>query len=541
MIRVERLSLSCTHKQILKDVSFQVECGETLALIGESGAGKTTLARLLLGLIDGGEDIVRNRSRGFRWSGAARVGNLDVLRATPSQLRAFRGRQVGLIVQALSDALNPHLTVLEHIQEMASSHSLPPVEPSELCRSFNIPANLHHRFPSGLSGGEIQRVLTALALITRPRCLILDEPTASLDMSNREQAIRTFEEGRAERCQLLITHDVDLARRLADRIAVLRHGRLIETGPAADVLDRPKHPYTRTLIRFAPGIGSTSRKGRPVQRRSGRNSDKQPRLDISNDGDSTSRPEAVQQKGLRINSLSHAFDGVSVLREISLFVPSGTCLAVMGASGCGKSTFARLLTGFEKIQSGTVEWCPATRSDHADRCATIHSTAVSAALISQHPHRAMARHFTVEDVLEEAVELTRKRCRWTRTSHSGADGEQIRTMLSQVGLPMDREFLSQKTVRLSGGEAQRLVIARALASNPVCLVADEPTSALDMCARAQILNLLKRLKHQREIALILFTHDPTAAQHLSDRIVQLENGRLTERQDHAPQQLVGMR
>ncbi len=509
MIRLEKVFLRFADKTILDGVSFQVGNEETVAMVGESGGGKTSLARLLLGLLDGGPSDRRHSGAkaGFRWSGSARVGDLDVLTATPRQMRAYRGRRAGLIVQALSDALNPHLTVLQHMEEVLKVRRVAGIDAGAACLDHNIPRHLHHRLPAGLSGGEIQRVLTALALIGDPPYLILDEPTASLDPANKERAVATFSKGRGNRCQLLITHDLDLARRLADRTGVLHQGRLVEIGPTADVFARPTDAYTRSLLQ-ASGDTATARVRTPEP------SEQEilPTAPIAADG-------AAERSGLLVSNVTHGYGGPPVLQDISVFVPAGTCLAILGESGCGKSTLARLLTGFEPLQSGKIAWCP-----------TAGPSAFSlSALVSQHPHRAMARHFSVEQVLREAVLLSRKRHRGTRARRSDIDRGQIESMLSRVGLPVDDGFLARKTAALSGGEAQRLVIARALAANPRYLIADEPTSALDMRARAQILSLLRKLTEESGLALVLFTHDPAAAHALANRHLHLRNGELSER------------
>ncbi|MBB4303192.1 peptide/nickel transport system ATP-binding protein [Rhodobium orientis] len=517
MITLERVSLSVAGKTILDEVTFQVGCGETVAVVGESGGGKTSLARLLLGLLDGraSERCRRGSTAGFHWSGSARVGGLDVLTATPRQMRAYRGRRAGLIVQALSDALNPHLTVLQHMEEVLKVQHVAGIDARAACLDHNIPADLHHRLPAGLSGGEIQRVLTALALVGDPPYLILDEPTASLDPANKDRAVAAFMKGRESRCQLLITHDLDLARRLADRTGVLHQGRLVEIGPTEDVFERPNHDYTRSLLQFAvDAAAARMRQPKPLE-----------------DAKAPTAPavpeRAARRAGLLVSNVSHGYGGRPVLRGVSVFVPAGTCLAILGESGCGKSTLARLLTGFEPLQSGTIEWCPAAGP----------AAFSLSALVSQHPHRALARHFNVEQVLREAVLLSGRRHRGTRARRSDIDRRQIESMLSRVGLPVDDGFLTRKTAALSGGEAQRLVIARALATNPRYLIADEPTSALDMSARAQILSLLRELTEESGLALVLFTHDPAAARTLADRCLHLRNGELSERVSEGPERI----
>lgn len=464
-IRLAGFSLSFGETTVLRDVSLRIATGETLALIGPSGSGKTTLARVLLGLID---------RRAARMSGQAFLGGVDLVRAPERQLRDLRGRRVGMVVQALSDALNPQLTVRGHVAEMIAVHGLRDLDAAQVCLDHNLPAALHHRHPRHLSGGEIQRLLSCLALLNRPDHLVLDEPTAALDPDNRDRAVAGFLKGVGARCQLLISHDLDLVRRMAHRVAVLEAGRIVEDGPLDDILARPRHDTTRLLLG-----GAAPAPPRPAAGKTG--------------------------AGLRVQNLSHGFGATPLLRDVSFALPAGRGLAIMGPSGCGKTTLARLLTGFDALQSGQVDWRSASGAP---------ARPARTALIPQHPHRAMARHFTVAEVLDEARHLT------------GRTEQDPTALLGQVGLSSDAGFLSRRTAALSGGEAQRLVIARALALAPDVLVADEPSSALDPVAAARVLSLLRRLMHDTGLGLVVFTHDAAVARALADRQMAIRQGRL---------------
>lgn len=484
MIKIENLCLWHGGKAILRNICLDIPPGCTLALIGESGGGKTSLARLLMGLLDGrsGNGSIR---RGFHWSGSALVGETDVLRATSHRLRAMRGRDVALVVQGLSDALNPHLTVRNHLEECCRHHGLKRASIDSLCERYNIPALVQDRYPAQLSGGEIQRVLIALALVGSPHCLILDEPTASLDEGNRTLAVEALLYGSEMRSQLLITHDLSLARKLAHRVAVLRDGQIVESGHTMQVLDHPQHPYARDLLQAMQPM-------RPVLE------------DVS---------VTPCSDRLRVDNVSHFYSGRSILGRIDLELPRGKCLAVLGASGSGKSTLARILAGLRKPDAGKVQWVDVDGSIHACR----------AALIPQHPHWAMARHFSVAEVLDEALRL----------ADDDPQPSGPASLLEQVGLPFDQSFLGRKTAVLSGGEAQRLVIARALACNATCLIADEPTTALDAIARVRLMRLLRHLCVSRAVALVVFTHEIDVAYGLADHVVNLDEGKLCTIRRHS--------
>ena len=214
-----------------------------------------------------------------------------------------------------------------------------------------------------------------------------------------------------------------------------------------------------------------------------------------------------------------------MLKDISAFVPAGSSLGIVGPSGSGKSTLARLIAGLEPLQSGHVNWI--SPCGHiAETASRLRETSLS--LVSQHPHRAMAHHFSVDDVLREAILLGCKYEDMTFLYNRQSVSRHVSRLLALVGLPREKDFVKRKTAALSGGEAQRLVIARALVSNPRCLILDEPTSALDMCSREQILSLLLELQDKQNLALVLFTHDHDAAKALSDTILIIQDGCLEE-------------
>ncbi len=482
MIAVQGLSLWHGRDCILDEISFEVPMGETLAIVGESGSGKTSLARLLMGLLPGryAEPGCEQRLRGFHWCGRALMGELDVARAPRLARKRFRGQQAGLIVQALADALNPQMSVRQHLREVSAQHRLD-VTDDTICADWNIPARLLDRYPAGLSGGEIQRILTALALLPAPRFLILDEPTAALDTANRAKAIASFRKGSDLRCQILITHDLDLAKTLSDRVAILKSGRIVEQGATRSVFRAPSDAYTKRLLK-------ADHSTKPA----------------------VSRTQALANgSGLSIRNLCHSYGGRPVFQNLSIDIFEASCLAVLGESGAGKTTLARLVAGLEQPRSGRIAW------HREDR-----EVPFRVAMVSQHPHRAMARHFTVSQVLGEAIALEQNRLRNTRPSGRARIGR-ICGLLDAVGLPSDHGFLNRRSAALSGGEAQRLVIARALAIMPDILVADEPTAALDMVSRSKLLDLLHRLKEERRLTLLLATHDVAAAGALSDRVLNL--------------------
>lgn len=484
MIRVENLSLFAGGKTILDNVSLNVRRGETLAIIGASSAGKSSLAHLLLGL-----QRLSGKSQGYSWLGRAFVGNIDVLQAKPTVLKQLRGRRIGLIVQKLSDALNPQLTVRTHITEMLAVHQVDGLTPETVCNRFNIPARLLDQLPHALSGGECQRVLTALALIPGPDCLILDEPSASLDAVNRAIALETVAPDRAQRAQILISHDIHLVEKMANRIAVMDKGRIVETGSKNDILRKPAHAITRSLF---DAIGSKS-------------------LFVSEQSRCGFMSPPRGKPTLKIESVGHTYGTRRILKDVCLCLHENECVTIQGQSGVGKSTLGRLVAGLTPTQEGQIFRFGGTRN---------------IGYISQFPHRSIGRHFSVSEVIAEAIRLTHKNNRRGPEPCGISLRVQIVAALRMFGLPDDNSFLKRKTHILSGGEAQRLCLARAFAMKSSVLVADEPTSALDFQSKKNVLNALARLKAETPVSMIIFSHDIELVSSLADRSFVLSDGHL---------------
>lgn len=460
-LHLRDVSLRTGARLRLDGISLALAQGECLAVIGASGAGKSSLASLLLGLAQGEID-----------------GQLDVLghavtRLPAPQLDALRGRGAVMVPQNLADCLNPQMTVAAHAIESLRRCGAPrrglAAQAREALLRANVPAHLHARRCATLSGGETQRVFMALALLPRPRLLVLDEPTSAIDAQARREMLAQIAAVAPRTAILLISHDLDVVQRLAQRVAVMAQGRIVEQGNTRRLFAQPAHPATRGLLRHLRPmpVAAQAETGAPV---------------------------------LRLENLSHRVQGRCLLDGIRLHLRAGETCAIYGASGAGKSTLARLIAG----------WLPLPPGQRACDGAV--------ALIPQHPLTACAAHMTVERIVGEPLRL--------QGPGEQAIGDAVRQALRAVRLPHDDAFLRKRPPQLSGGELQRVTLARALTRMPGVLVADEPTSALDPANRQNLLHLLARLQRRHGFALLVFTHDPLVAQVLRCRTLRLEHGML---------------
>ncbi|SEB49200.1 peptide/nickel transport system ATP-binding protein [Nitratireductor aquibiodomus] len=483
MIQLEGAGVRAGETVLLQDLTLCVARGETLLLIGQSGAGKSSLARLLAGFLPPAIHT---------FSGSARVAGVDVMRASASEMSRLRGRRIGLIMQGLADALNPQMTVRAHIAEMLAIHQCFGVTPEQVCAGGNIPEHLLDRRPLGLSGGEIQRLLTALALIPRPDCLILDEPTAALDNVNRRLARDAIAQGREKRAQILITHDPAFFAPIADRVAVLDRGRIVEEGAVHDVLTSPRHAATRALLRL-PKPKATKR-----------------------------ARSAGQPVALNVSGLCHHHGARCVLHDLSFSVPAKACLAIRGESGAGKSTLARLLIGLEALQQGEIR--------HIRKA----SGARTVGYLSQHPGRSIPGHFTVSGTVSEAMRLVARGTVRERISTHEVQ-RAVETVLKKVGLSAETDFQNRRIRTLSGGEVQRVALARALVQRPRLLVADEPTSALDVQSQTHVEKAIALAMSEWGMSVVLFSHDGELIARMADTIMTLEGrGLMTEESASPP-------
>lgn len=522
-------------------VSFNLARGGALGIVGETGAGKTTLARALLGLHS--PECIQ---------GSVRLDGRELVGLSEEDWRAVRWRRIALVVQSVGTALDPVYRVGDQIAEPMRFHlGLSPAQAwaraEELARRVGLELRHLRAYPHQLSGGEKQRALLAMALGCDPDVLVLDEPTSGQDMLSRARLLDLLEGLRRERemALLVIAHDLAAVARLAEQVAVLYAGKLVEMGPTEAVFSDPRHPYTWGLIHSYPDMGTArdlrSIRGHPPDPiRPPTGCRFHPRCTQAVARCREEEPPLVEVAGrwvachlggiqtlLRAEGLRKVFrlnnggsDGsLEAVRDVSLEIREGEVVALVGETGSGKTTLGRMLVGMLAPDSGRVvlegQDLTAARGNERRRLAR------RVQLIPQDPFDAVSPRMTVAEVVREPMDIQ-------KIGTSEEREERVRQVLEAVGLPTDPAFLSLRAYELSGGQLQRVVIARALVLEPKLLIADEPVAMLDPSEQARVLNLLKEIQVERGLALLLISHDLALVRKVADRILVMHQGRIVE-------------
>ncbi|MEZ5641644.1 MAG: dipeptide ABC transporter ATP-binding protein [Burkholderiaceae bacterium] len=509
LLRVESLAVSFGSKKVVDDVSFQIAPGEKLALVGESGSGKTVTALALLRLL---HDARLQGSAVFDDGQTRR----DLLALPERQLRGLRGDEIAMIFQEPMTALNPLMPVGEQIAEVlrlkrALTQAQSAQAAIELLAKTGIPepARRAGAFPHQLSGGQRQRAMIAMALACAPRLLLADEPTTALDVSLRGQILDLLAELQRETgmAVLMITHDLNLVRRFADRVAVMQHGRLVEQGATAQIFAAPQHAYTQKLMASKPERDVAEAPADPAA---------QPVLAAQD----LRVTYPVPRPGIRG---WFGKDGFVAVQGASFAIPPGRTLGVIGESGSGKSTLAQAALGLLPLAwvSGQLgiegrEWQHKRAADKPLRRAV--------QVVFQDPFSSLSPRMTIEEIVGEGLRV--------HAPQLGAAerAARVRAALAEVGLP-EAQFpglLARYPHEFSGGQRQRIALARALVVEPELLVLDEPTSALDVTIQKQVLALLQRLQKERGLAYLLITHDVDVIRAMAHEVLVLKDGEVVE-------------
>ncbi|MFZ5520148.1 MAG: ABC transporter ATP-binding protein [Pseudomonadota bacterium] len=504
LLDVRDLTVAFGGKPVVQGVSFSLQPGEKFALVGESGSGKTVSALSLLKLLPQAQV---SGSAAFQ----AREGACDLLRLPEPRLREIRGRDVAVIFQEPMTALNPLFPVGDQIAEVVELHQLASRRQAweravQLLADTGLPdpAAKARAYPHQLSGGQRQRAMIAMALACQPRLLIADEPTTALDVTLRQQILGLLDElqQRHGMALLLITHDLPLVQRFADRVAVMERGVLVEQGTVAEVFARPQHPYTRKLLDSRPvrDVVDTPPPAAPLVQAQA--------LQVA---------YPVSRPGWRGWFRKGEFVAV---RGADFTVKPGRTLAVIGESGSGKSTLALATLGLQPSRGQLdvlgARWRGTPRTDRPLRRRI--------QVVFQDPFSSLSPRMTVGEIVGEGLQVH------APALSAAQRAEKVRAVLAEVGLA-ELQFprlLDRYPHEFSGGQRQRLALARALIVEPDVLVLDEPTSALDVTIQKQVLALLQGLQRKRGLSYLLITHDVEVVAAMAHDVIVMKDGAIVE-------------
>ena len=524
----------------VNDVSFSVERGEILGIVGESGSGKSVTCSTLLGLIP--------QPPGRIEGGTAMFDGVDLLRCPPAQLRAIRGKRISMIFQDPMTSLNPYLRISEQLIEpllihenISKADAL--VRAQAMLEAVGIPdaAKRLHSYPHEFSGGMRQRVMIAMALITKPDLLIADEPTTALDVTVQAQILELLKKLQHETgmAVIFITHDLAVVSGLCHRVQVMYAGRIVETADTRSIFGHPQHPYTKALQRCIPALQP---KGRALYAIPGMPPDlSKPvneaellkRFELPPEepvpAPNATKPADDAEPMIRVEAIKTHFPLTSgflikkqtglvkAVDDVSFAVRQGEVLGLVGESGSGKSTIARTIMQLIPPTAGTVVL--GGKNLTAGTTAEVKAARRHLQMVFQDPFASLNPRLTVFATLAEPLKV-----------HGVVPAAEIparvNRLMEQVGL--SPRFAGKYPHEFSGGQRQRIAIARALALEPQVIIADEPVSALDVSIQAQILNLLARLVREMNLTMIFIAHDLSVVKHISDRIAVMYQGKIVE-------------
>ena len=507
----------------VKDIDLLIRPGEIHALVGESGAGKTTVGNALMGLLQAPGKIV---------SGSIEIAGKPIDLRTGRTEGIVPGRDVGAIFQDPMTSLNPLFTVESQLCEGMLAHlKLSSREAKaralELMKAVGIPEPERRlgSYPHQLSGGQRQRVVIATALACNPQLIVADEPTTALDVSVQAQILKLIRDLADQRGVgvLLVTHNMGVVAEIADRVTIMQNGAVVESGSAREVLTNPQAPYARTLIAAVP----------PIETRLERLPVPSEETKVTLDARASVRAKSTRSETgskddvvLSVRDLAVEYGGRSILpgrksavfravKSVSFDVRRGEIFGLVGESGCGKTTVANTIAGLVTQSSGTIDFQGTALGAKREK-----SVRQSLQMVFQDPYSALNPRLRINSAIAEPILF------YKLASNAEEARQDAKTLLEAVGLPADAG--ARFSHAFSGGQRQRIAIARALGPRPSLLICDEPTSALDVSVQAQLLNLLKDLRDLAGLSMLFISHDLAVIRQMCDRIAVMKSGEIVE-------------
>ena len=513
----------------VRDVSITLSSGEVLGIVGESGAGKSTIGNAIVNLLDDPGEIVKGK---VIFEGQNLVGMDD------KAMRTIRGKRIGMIFQDPQTSLNPIMTIGNQlIETIRFTKDIDDVsaynEATELLDSVGIdnPKLRMKSYPHQFSGGMRQRVVIALSLAGNPDLIIADEPTTALDVSVQSQILELIKSLCKKRRLgvIIITHDIGVIANIADRVTVMYHGSIVETGLVRQVLLSPKHDYTKSLIAAVPRSDIKLKRFQSIDFIEN-NTHRNKRINLDNHWLGEKLNQKKSAKAISVNDLNKEFIlknsnlfknriYLKAVNNVSFDINKGESFGIVGESGSGKSTIARLIAGLIKVDTGSIKIFDQEVVNNKNKSEVINSQR-DVQMIFQDPYSSLNPRMKVQDIIAEPIKF------YKTASDDNMIIEIVLDLLNHVG--MSKADLLKYPNQFSGGQRQRISIARALASRPKILICDEPTSSLDVSVQAHILNLLKDLQDELGLTMLFISHDLPVIRQMCDRVAVMRKGNICE-------------
>jgi peptide/nickel transport system ATP-binding protein len=500
ILSVKDLSLIIQREKLLKSVSFEIKRGEIFALVGESGSGKSLTSLAIMRLLP---DVVSVSS------GDIKLKNNSLFALPESQMQKIRGKSIAMIFQEPMSALNPVMTVGDQVAEVIKIHlglKKDAIKKKVISLFEEValkdPHERYNWYPHQLSGGQKQRVMIAIALACEPDLLIADEPTTALDVTIQAEILKLLKKIRAQRnlSILFITHDMAVVAQMADRVAVMRYGEILEQADCEAFFNHPQHPYTKSLLKDAMGSKEDRETGGEPDRL----------LEVED-----LKVYFPIKKGFFQRTVGY----VKAVDGVSFSIPKGKTLALVGESGSGKSTIGQAILSLVHITDGTVKF----ENQNLGRLseAELKPYRRKIQVVFQDPFSALNPRMTIGDIIREGMVSL-----GVGPKDRASQDEHIKELLLKVDLKA--EHAHRYPHEFSGGQRQRIGIARALAVEPELIICDEPTSALDVSVRSQVLKLLKKLQQESRVSYLFITHDLSIVPTIADEVAVMKEGKIVE-------------